>query len=269
MAKRDVFFLSDGTGITSETLGNTLLTQFSGEFVRHRIPFIDSAAAAQLAVDQINAAAKATGTKPLLFSTALTEPVISLLATADGLLIDLFAQNLSLLENELEQPAARHTGQAHGIADADKYRDRISAVEFAIEHDDGQSLRALSLADVILVAPSRCGKTPTSMYLALNHGIRAANYPLLDEDLMGQQLPDSIAHVKQHLFGLITNPHRLHQIRQERRPDSQYSSLQQCRFEVQASQRLFEQLGIPYLDSSAKSIEEIAAVIMSRLNLHR
>jgi regulator of PEP synthase PpsR (kinase-PPPase family) len=263
---RDVYFLSDGTGITSETLGNTLLTQFTGEFVRHRIPFIETAENARRVVDQINQASSG-GLRPILFSTALSEEVREVLATANGLLIDLFEQNLGQLELELEQPAARHTGRAHGIADAEKYRNRISAVEFAIEHDDGQSLRAMALADVILVAPSRCGKTPTSMYLALHHGVRAANYPLLDEDLMGQQLPDSLAHLRGRLFGLITNPNRLHQIRQERRPDSRYASLQQCRFEVQAAQRLFDSLKINYLDTSTRSIEEIAAVIMSQLDL--
>lgn len=261
---RDVYFLSDGTGITSETLGNTLLTQFTGEFVRHRIPFIDTAEAAMRAVEQINRASL-SGLRPILFSTALSEEVRSVLATANGLLIDLFEQNLGRLEAELDQPAARHTGRAHGIADAEKYRDRISAVEFAIEHDDGQSLRAMAMADVILVAPSRCGKTPTSMYLALHHGVRAANYPLLDEDLMGQRLPDSLSHLQPRCFGLITNPTRLQQIRQERRPDSHYASLQQCRFEVQSAQRLFDSLEISYLDTSTRSIEEIAAVIMGEL----
>lgn len=263
---RDVYFLSDGTGITSETLGNTLLTQFTGEFVRHRVPFIDSAEAAARVVKEINSAS-AGKPRPLMFSTALNEEVRKVLIQANGLLIDLFEQNLGQLERELQQTAARHTGRAHGISDADKYRNRISAVEFAIEHDDGQSLRAMAMADVILVAPSRCGKTPTSMYLALHHGLRTANYPLLDEDLMAQRLPQSLQPFRDRLFGLITNPNRLHQVRTERKANSQYASLQQCRFEVQAAQRLFDSLDISYLDTSSRSIEEIAALITSKLDL--
>lgn len=264
---RDIYFVSDGTGITAETLGNTLLTQFSGEFVRHRIPFVSDASAARDVVAQIAAATLETRTRPIVFSTALLPEVRDILLTADALVVDLFEKNLAELEDELGQRAIRHTGKAHGMADLDRYRDRISAVEFAIEHDDGQSLRALALADVILIAPSRCGKTPTTMYLALNHGVKSANYPLLDEELVGERIPESLAPFREKLFGLTSNPNRLHQVREERRPGSPYASLAQCRFELAAAERIYDKFQIPYVDSSNRSIEEIAAVMMRELRL--
>lgn len=264
---RDVFFVSDGTGITSETLGNTLLTQFSGEFNRHRIPFVSDTELAGEAVRQIDSVARSSGARPIVFSTALLPAVRDQILTAEALVIDLFEQNLAALERELGQQAIRHTGKAHGMADLDRYRHRISAVEFAIEHDDGQSLRALALADVILIAPSRCGKTPTTMYLALHHGVKSANYPLLDEELSDGRLPEVLLPFREKLFGLTSSPSRLHQVREERRPGSPYASLAQCRFELAAAERIYEKFDIPFLDSANRSIEEIATLLMRQLKL--
>jgi regulator of PEP synthase PpsR (kinase-PPPase family) len=264
---RDVFFVSDGTGITAETLGNTLLTQFSGEFVRHRIPFVSDTELARAAVTQIQSVADSSEARPIVFSTALLPQVRDILLTADALVIDLFEQNLGALELELSQKAIRHTGKAHGMADLDRYRHRISAVEFAIEHDDGQSLRALAMADVILIAPSRCGKTPTTMYLALHHGVRSANYPLLEEELREGRIPDALLPFRDRLFGLTSTASRLHQVREERRPGSPYASMAQCRFELAAATRIYEKFGIPFVDSANRSIEEIATVLMRELKL--
>jgi len=264
---RAVFFLSDGTGITAETLGNTLLTQFPAlEFERHTIPFIGDEQLALSAVARINSAAD-SGELPILFSTTVAENIREILKSARGHLVDLFEQNLDPLEQVLGSPRASKLGLAHGMADLGKYQARMAAVEYAIEHDDGQSLRALGMAEVILVAPSRCGKTPTSMYLALQHGIKTANFPLVDEDFNSQQLPASLVPHLQSAFGLISSTQQLHKVRTERRPNSKYASIEQCTFEIQSARKLFETSNIPFLDSSNKSIEEISAIILAAKGL--
>ena len=264
---REVFFLSDGTGVTAEALGSTLLTQFSGtHFMRHTIAFINGVERAIETVTKINSARNEHG-RPLIFSTVVNANLRAILAEADGLFIDLFAQNIEAIEHELEETNLPVLGQAHGISDTDRYLRRMAAIEYAIEHDDGQSMRALSAADVILLAPSRCGKTPTCMYLAIQYGIKAANFPLVDEDFESQILSATIKPLVAKTFGLTTTPQRLHEVRSERRQNSKYASLDQCRFEIQATEKLYRANNIPYIDSSAKSIEEIASVIMDEKNL--
>jgi len=265
-SRRDVFFVSDSTGITAETLGNSLMSQFQGQFVKHRVPFVATAEiAADLAKD-IEAAA-AAGSAPIVFMTVVAPDVREIILNTSAITLDLVDHNLQILEKTLNQQARRDRGLFHTISDSDRYRDRMSAVEFTIEHDDGESVKGLGLADVILVAPSRCGKTPTTMYMAVNYGVRAANVPLLEEDLLGQALPEQVRPHADRVFGLISSPQRLHQVRQERRPDSPYSALQQCAFEIKAAESIFTAHSIPYLDTSEKSIEEISATIIARMGL--
>lgn len=261
---RPVFFISDGTGITAETLGNSLLTQFAGRYSKHRYPFVSDVTEAHKVIERVSR--DATEIDPIVFLTVMDDSVRQSLDALPGIVIDLVQGGLGTLETALGQKATRRHGQAHGISDAETYRDRMAAVEFALEHDDGQSLRVLGLSDVILVGPSRCGKTPTSMYLAIHHGIRAANYPLLDEEFEAQQLPESLVAHTDKLFCLVSSPMHLHQVREERRPGSPYASLDQCRFEISATKRLCVAHSIPTLDTSTRSIEEIATVILGFLH---
>ena len=263
---RPVFFISDGTGITAETLGNSVLTQFDGAFSKTRRPFIETLDAAKAVVAEIRFRAQ-RGVEPIVFLTIMSRDIRTVFDDCPGIVLDLVESSLDTLEKRLGQQASRSLGKAHGIADSDTYRNRMAAVEFALEHDDGQSIKALGLADVILVGPSRVGKTPTGMYLAINYGVRAANFPLLDEDLASQQLPESLQPLRDKLFGLISSPRYLHQIRQERRPNSPYASLEQCTFELKAATTLFEASGISFIDTTTKSIEEIAAIILATLRL--
>jgi [pyruvate, water dikinase]-phosphate phosphotransferase / [pyruvate, water dikinase] kinase len=265
--QRPVFFISDGTGITAETLGNSVLTQFDGAFSKARRPFIETLDAAKAVVAEIRFQAQ-RGVEPIVFLTIMSRDIRTVFDDCPGIVLDLLESSLDTLENRLGQQASRSLGKAHGIADSDIYRNRMAAVEFALEHDDGQSIKALGLADVILVGPSRVGKTPTGMYLAINYGIRAANFPLLDEDLASQQLPASLQPLREKLFGLISSPRYLHQIRQERRPNSPYASLEQCTFELKAATTLFEASGMSFIDTTTKSIEEIAAIILATLRLN-
>ena len=265
--QRPVFFVSDGTGITAETLGNSVLTQFEGAFSKTRRPFIETVDKAKAVVAEIRFQTQ-RGAEPIVFLTIMSREIRATFDDCPGIVLDLVESSLDTLEARLGQQASRSLGKAHGIADSDIYRNRMAAVEFALEHDDGQSIKALGLADVILVGPSRVGKTPTGMYLAINYGIRAANYPLLDEDLASQQLPESLRPLSDKLFGLISSPRYLHQIRQERRPNSPYASLEQCTFELGAAKKLFDAAGIPYIDTTTKSIEEIATIILATLGLN-
>lgn len=261
----EVFFVSDSTGITAQALGDALLVQFPHlEFKKHTIPFLTTVEAAQRAVQQINRVAQG-GATPLVFSTAVKEEIRSTLLEADALVIDLFATHLSQLEAVLGQAGSRSTAQLHSLNNLEKYNHRMQAIEFAIEHDDGQSLRALERANVILIAPSRCGKTPTSMYLALQHGLFVANYPLVDEDFQSQALPRPLKNLQSKLFGITTTAARLSEVRSQRRPDSKYASLAQVSFELRSSKAMFTKHKIPYVDSSAKSVEEMSAVILQHI----
>lgn len=266
-APRPVYFLSDSTGITAETLGNTLLTQFPGnDFDRITIPFITSVDQARKVVNTIDGMA-AHGLQPIVFSTAVGSDIRQTLGTCHGIMVDLIGTHVGQLEQAFGAQASGEPGRAHGLGNAARYQSRMAAVEYAMEHDDGASLRALEKAQVILVAPSRCGKTPTTMYLALQHGIFAANFPLVDEDFEREGLPKPLRPFVSKCFGLTTNPLRLSQVRTERRRGSPYASLRQCGFELRSAERLYVSHGIPYLNSASVSVEEMSATILQQMKL--
>lgn len=265
--ERAVYFVSDSTGITAETLGNALLSNFPGfAFQRHTVSFVDSAAAAHEVARHIDAAAS-DGMLPIIFTTTKDETVSAVLAAASATRIDLLRGHLTELEDSLGTTASEQLGRFHSFGDPEEYFRRMRAVEYAIEHDDGQSTRGLELADVIILAPSRCGKTPTTMYLALQYGLLVANYPLTDDDLPGDDLPKEVDRFARKCFGLTTTPLRLSQVRHERRPSTRYSSLAQCTRELRRAENLYRTVGIPYLNSSTKSVEEMSAVILQTLKL--
>lgn len=264
---RVAFFVSDSTGITAETLGNALLANFPGvTFARRTFPFIDSAAAAASVVGEIEAAA-AQGTDPIVFCTVKSGPVGALIRATRATHIDLLRGHLTELERAIGTTASEQLGQFHTVGDTERYFARMRAVEYAIEHDDGQSFRALDQADVVIVAPSRCGKTPTTMYLALQYGLLVANYPLTDDDYPTDGLPPALERYRARCFGLTTTPLRLSQVRHERRPNSTYASLAQCTLEVRRAEDLYRRAHIPFVNSSTKSVEEMSAVIMQSLQL--
>ena len=268
--QRAVFFVSDGTGITAETLGQTLLTQFDGvEFQTTTLPFINSADRARQTVDYINHMVEQGGARPLIFSTTVNDEIRAILRQAQGMFLDLFDTFVHSIEQELLQKSTHAQGRAHGLGNQRRYTSRIDAMNYAMEHDDGQSTRELTRADVILVAPSRCGKTPTSLYLALQHGVFACNVPLTVEDLEAQRLPSTLNGFEAKLFGLTSDAERLAQVRTERRPGSKYASLAQCAYEVRQAEQLFERKGIPFVNSANMSIEEIATVAMQEKGLRR
>jgi regulator of PEP synthase PpsR (kinase-PPPase family) len=269
--QRTVFFVSDRTGITAEMLGNSLLSQFEDfQFVRQTVPFVDSPEKVDSVIQQINATAEREERMPIVFSSIVDEAASEAIRTrTHALALDLFQVFISPLEAELNAKSSHTAGRSHGIANSHEYFARMEAINFTQTHDDGASTRDLAKAEVILVGVSRCGKTPTSLYLALQFGVRAANFPLTPDDFVERKLPSSLLHYRDRLFGLTINPERLHRIREERRPGSKYSSLENCRYEVRECEHLLDREGVPMIDTTAKSIEEIATTILHRAKLRR
>ena len=266
--KRTVFFVSDGTGLTAEALGHSLMTQFEEvEFKQIRIPFLDSIAMAQQAIARINAQGEADGMRPIVFTTLVNQELANIVHQADAFCLSYFETFLAPLEAELGIKSSHTVGRSHGSADSSDYKNRIEAINYTLAHDDGITDRDLTQADVILVAVSRCGKTPTSLYLAMQFGLKAANFPLIPEDFDRGQLPGTLEKHRSKLFGLTIQPERLHQIREERRAGSKYASLANCRYEVAEGEKMMRREGIRWLDSSTKSIEEISTTILQELKL--
>lgn len=265
-----VFFISDGTAITAETFGHSLMTQFSNvEFRQVRLPFVDTPSKARDAVSLIDRAREFDdGEKPIVFSTIVDAAVSEILAEANAHVFDMFATFMEPMERALGISRSPRVGQAHGMGDSQGYEDRMEATNYALTHDDGISKR-LDAAEVILVGVSRSGKTPTCLYMALHFGVKAANYPLTEEDLEQPRLPGFLREHKQKLFGLSIDPERLSQIRETRRPGSRYASIRQCRYEVEAAEAMLRAEGVPMLSSTDSSIEELASRILLELGLQR
>ena len=263
LPERDVFFVSDGTGITAETLGQSVLAQFDRVQTRlHRISFVDSPEKALEAVARINETAQRRGVRPIVFSTLVDAQTNAILMSAQARILDVFETFVVPLELELGMKSTHTIGRFHNVSDSQKYKNRIEAINFALAHDDGQLAGGLHLAEVILVGVSRSGKTPTSLYLAMQCGLKAANYPLIPEDFERAKLPSPLPGHREKLFGLTIAPERLVEVRRERRPNSRYASLENCLYEVSEGERLMRREGIHMLSSTTKSIEEIAATIM-------
>jgi regulator of PEP synthase PpsR (kinase-PPPase family) len=258
-----VFFVSDGTGITAETFGNSILNQFAAKPRHVRRPFIDSVDKAHQVVREINHTAEVEGKRPIVFITLVDREVLAIVKDlSKALVLDMFNTFIEPLEAEFGMTSNHRVGRFSDIAKSQEYTDRIEAINFSLAHDDGQSAKNLESADVILVGVSRSGKTPTSLYLAMQHGIKAANYPLIPEDFERGKFPSSLAPHKKKCFGLTIDPDRLNQIRHERRPNSKYASIENCRYEVREAEAMMRREGIEWLSSTHKSIEEIATTIL-------
>lgn len=269
---RHAFFVSDRTGITSEGLGDALLNQFEQfQFKRTTFPFVDSVEKAREVVRKINEVATQSENNPLVFSSIVDQTTRDLIKSSTATHFDFYDAFITNLENELQVKATQAVGRTHGISNTEAYDARMDAVNFTLNHDDGISSKELQLADVILVGVSRSGKTPTCLYLALQYGIRAANYPLTPDDLgLGSsELPKMLKPYRHKLFGLTIEPARLHHIRTERRPNSKYASIENCRSEINEAESMFRQHGIEFLSTTHKSVEELAASILQQTGLER
>ncbi|MFZ9759208.1 MAG: posphoenolpyruvate synthetase regulatory kinase/phosphorylase PpsR [Burkholderiaceae bacterium] len=263
---RTVFFVSDGTGITAETFGNSILAQFDSlRFSIRRLPFVNALDKADAARSTIEEQGRRDGARPIVFSTLVNPTIAERVKLANAVHMDMFKTFVEPLELELGVKSNHTIGRFHHANDSESYKNRIEAINFSLAHDDGQSSRNLADADTILIGVSRSGKTPTSLYLSMQYGLKVANYPLIPEDFDRDRLPDALVPYKAKCFGLTIDPMRLSDIRQERRPDSRYAALENCRAEIAAAETLMRREGIQWLSTTTKSIEEIATTILSQL----
>lgn len=270
MPNRTVFFISDGTGITAETFGNAILAQFEMKARHVRLPFTDTVDKAHQAVRQVNHTAEVEGIRPIVFTTLVNMEVLKVIQDdCKGMLLDMFGTFVHPLEKELGLKSNHRIGRFSDASKSQEYHDRIEAINFSLAHDDGQSNRDLESAEVILVGVSRSGKTPTSLYLAMQYGLKAANYPLIPEDFDRQQLPSALVPYRKKIFGLTIQPERLSKIRNERRPGSRYASLENCQLEVSEAEAMMRRAGIRWLSTTTKSIEEISTTILQEIRPDR
>ncbi len=268
MKKHTVFYISDRTGITAEILGNALISQFEEVlFDEVTIPFIDSKEKINGVIKKINYAAEKDGTKPIIFNTIVNPEHRKQLNEATGLVMDFFNTFVGPLENMLQTKSSYSVGKAHGMKDKKAYDHRMDAVNYSLNNDDGATTRNYGDADLVLIGVSRCGKTPTSLYISMQYGLKVANYPFIAEDMTNLTLPRELKQHKDKLFGLTISPDRLHDIRTERRANSNYASLQQCQLEVRSVEQLLRRERIPFLNTTTRSIEEIASRILVKCNL--
>ncbi|WP_114418788.1 posphoenolpyruvate synthetase regulatory kinase/phosphorylase PpsR [Marinospirillum perlucidum] len=270
--KRTAFFISDGTGITAEALGRSLLAQFESiQFELITQPYINTAEKAHQLVELINRTAEEDGARPLLIDTIVDQSIRSIISHSNAMNIDVFSTFLAPLEDELGAHSSYSVGKTHALTKEKEntYKARIDSVHYALDNDDGARTHHYDKADLILVGVSRCGKTPTCIYMALQFGVRAANYPITEDDMLDSELPKALRPYRHKIFGLTIEPERLASIRHERRPNSRYSSLKQCRQEVEDVENLYRRHNIDYIDSTHHSIEEISTRILSQAGIER
>jgi len=264
--KYPVYLISDSTGITVESLGTGLLAQFKElHFDITILRYTDSEEKVSRACRLINERAEQSGTKPIVFSTFVNGRYRAIMESANAHVIDFMGHFLTPLEEILQVQASPSLGRTHGQRHEKEYEGRMDAVNYALLNDDGITTTHYDEADVILLGVSRTGKTPTCVYLAMQYGLHAANYPLVEEDLDLLKLPDQIERHRKKLFGLIIDAERLHFIRQARRPDSVYSSLKQCQHELREVRNLYREFDIPVIDVTRLSVEEIATQILVKM----
>ena len=267
--RRTVFFISDSTGITAETIGNSMLAQFEGvQFDTHRLPFIDNPQKAEAAALRIKTKYAQDGQRPIVVNTMTSRALCDIVAGSGALMLDVFAPFIDPLEAELGTKQSGAVNRSHGLVDFERYEARINATNYALAHDDGLDVD-YNDSDLVLVGVSRSGKTPTCLYMALHYGVCAANYPLTDDDLDKLELPTRLRPYRSRLFGLTIDPVRLAQIREQRRPGSRYATLKQCRWELEQADRLMRRENIPVLNTTHTSIEEISSKIFEYLGIER
>lgn len=266
---RAAFYISDGTAITAEVFGHALLSLFPIEFEHNTVPFVETEQHAKKVLAQIERAFKETGERPLVFYTMVNVEVGNIIGQSVGINYNFLDQFVAPLEKVIGVPSKPVKHRTHSMHEK-TYDIRIDAVNYALANDDGSNIKNYREADIILVGVSRSGKTPTSLYLALQYGIKAANYPFTEED-MGDvlKLPAALKQFKHKLFGLTISADRLHAIRSERRANSKYASMQQCRMELREVENLYRKEKIPFLNSTKYSVEEISAKILAETGLKR
>ncbi|MGC9239819.1 MAG: pyruvate, phosphate dikinase/phosphoenolpyruvate synthase regulator [Acidithiobacillus sp.] len=261
--QRQVFFVSDRTGLTASSYGKSLLAQFRDiAFSTRTIPFVDGLERAEAAAREIDACQRRTGQRAIVFSTLVDAAAQRRIVGTGAFVLNLFEAFITPLEKELARPSVHTLGRAFRPQGEVFHQRWLDAMEFALAHDDGIHPEHYSEADLILVGVSRSGKTPTALFLAMNFSLKVGNYPLTDGDLEHDALPAPLAPWRNKLVALTIEPETLHTIREKRRASPQYAALSVCRREVRAAERIFRKAHLPVFDSTGTSVEELASGIL-------
>ncbi len=268
--RRDVFYVSDGTAITCETLGHVVLGQFAVQPNEKTFPFVESDEKLSELLKQIQRSYQLHGVKPLVFFSMVIPEMRTRLLQAPAHFYDVLESIVQRVSLDIEMEPAPKLQRSRSVGkDSDTYFDRIAAIEYTLAHDDGVSLKDLDRADIILLGVSRSGKTPTSLYMAMQFGLRVVNYPFIAEDMHAMRLLPEFEFHRHKLFGLTINAERLTEIRENRLAGSEYASNQQCSQELATVEALFRREAIPYINTSSLSVEEISTRILERTGLKR
>lgn len=266
-SSKDIYYISDSTGILITNLGQALLCQFPEiSFHEEKIPYVKTIKEAQKTLEYI--LDKSRGRRPIIFSTIMDLEIRNLFRSPEVEFFDAFDYFLDPLEHCLEAKALRVPGfSRHG--DVLTMNKRVDAINYCLEHDDGTKVNEFDEADVILLGVSRAGKTPVSVYLATQMGLKAGNFPLTDEYLKEQRLPQSVVRNIKRAVALTTTPEMLRSIREKRYPDSKYAKIATCIEELQLAEEIFHHHKVPIISSAGKSIEEIATQVTQEIGLAR
>lgn len=268
--RRDVFYVSDGTAITCETLGHVVLGQFAVQPNEKTFPFVESDEKLSELLKQIQRSYQLHGVKPLVFFSMVIPEMRTRLLQAPAHFYDVLESIVQRVSLDIEMEPAPKLQRSRSVGkDSDTYFDRIAAIEYTLAHDDGVSLKDLDRADIILLGVSRSGKTPTSLYMAMQFGLRVVNYPFIAEDMHAMRLLPEFEFHRHKLFGLTINAERLTEIRENRLAGSEYASNQQCQQELATVEALFRREAISCINTSSLSVEEISTRILERTGLKR
>ncbi len=264
---KDVYYISDSTGILATNLGQALLCQFPEiNFHEEHLPFIRTVEEARQALAYI--LESSGGRRPIVFSTIMDREIMAVFDVPEVEFFDAYELFLSRLEECLEARALRVPGFSRQADNVTMAR-RVEAIHFTLDHDDGVRPSEYDQAQVILLGVSRTGKTPASVYLATQLGLKVANFPLTGDTLARGQLPEGVLGNLRRAVGLTTRPEVLQQVRRKRYPDSRYASLTTCIDEIEQAKRVFARYRLPVVDTAGKSIEEIATQVLQELGISK
>ncbi|WGV98107.1 pyruvate, water dikinase regulatory protein [Vibrio sp. YMD68] len=267
---RDVFYVSDGTAITCETLGHVLLGQFSFTANEKTFPFVETEDKVSDVVKEIEQSFVKTGQKPLVFFSIVLPSVRQILLESSAFCYDVLEGLVQKMQSDLDMKPTPKLQRSRSVnRDSATYFDRIAAIEYTLAHDDGITLKGIEKADIVLLGVSRSGKTPTSLYMAMQFGLRVVNYPFIDDDIKAMRLLPEFEIHRHKLFGLTIDAQRLTEIRENRLSGSDYASTEQCQLELQSVEALFRREAIPYINTSSLSVEEISTRILEKAGLKR
>tara|TARA_Y100001935_G_C17310428_1_gene515618 strand:- start:4216 stop:5037 length:822 start_codon:yes stop_codon:yes gene_type:complete len=257
-----VYLISDSTGETLDRIFMALKAQFNN--FNYELNQFSFTRTENQILTILNDAKKQES--PIILFTVVNNKLAKFLSEQAnkkkipcfGVLGDLIL-NFSKILNQ----KATHEPSAQHVLDEDYYK-RIEAIQFTMNHDDGNNTSNILDSDIILIGVSRTSKTPTSIYLA-NKGLKTSNIPLVNEMIIPQDVmkSDSLC-----VVGLVTEAERLFDIRRNRlnslkeNEASDYTNLEKIRAEVDRSKKIFKQNKWPIIDVTRKSVEETAASII-------